>query len=159
MCRACRGEQTAAWQKKNRKAKSEYARERYRANPESGRESSRKWREQNPERAKEVQRLANAKRRDKRRMYQAVREGRLKSASMAPIHADTLEALRLSPCFACGSRERVEIDHIVPISRGGEHVDGNLMALCKRCNGSKNSLTYDEWKASARPRAVALFHP
>jgi hypothetical protein len=32
-----------------------------------------------------------------------------------------------------------EVDHIVPISRGGRHVYENLQCACRKCNGSKGS--------------------
>ena len=45
-------------------------------------------------------------------------------------------------CVMCESSGRVasatEIDHVVPVSRGGETWDdGNLQALCKPCHSSK----------------------
>ena len=38
-----------------------------------------------------------------------------------------------------------EVDHIVPLSRGGLHEYGNLQCLCKRCNLSKGSKLMSEW--------------
>ncbi len=40
-------------------------------------------------------------------------------------------------CLACPSKDKLEIDHIVPISRGGENKIGNLQTLCKSCNSRK----------------------
>ena len=40
-------------------------------------------------------------------------------------------------CRRCGSVRNLEIDHIVPLSRGGNSEDCNLQALCRRCNRSK----------------------
>lgn len=40
-------------------------------------------------------------------------------------------------CVRCGSEERVEFDHIVPISRGGTHQPSNLRLLCKSCRQIK----------------------
>ena len=47
-------------------------------------------------------------------------------------------------CAYCGAsaREdgvRLHIDHVVPISRGGEDVAGNVLICCKPCNLSKGS--------------------
>lgn len=44
-------------------------------------------------------------------------------------------------CAACGSAENIEIDHIVPISRGGTGDDSNLQALCRKCNRKKRTRT------------------
>ena len=41
-------------------------------------------------------------------------------------------------CVYCGSENDLEIDHIVPLARGGENELGNLQTLCKPCNTIKN---------------------
>jgi 5-methylcytosine-specific restriction endonuclease McrA len=40
------------------------------------------------------------------------------------------------------------IDHIVPISRGGDHWPANIQLLCSSCNTSKHEKTMDEWIAA-----------
>lgn len=42
-------------------------------------------------------------------------------------------------CARCGSRERLEYDHIVPISRGGSNTARNIELLCEKCNRSKSN--------------------
>jgi len=42
-------------------------------------------------------------------------------------------------CARCGSRERLEYDHIVPISRGGSNTARNIELLCEQCNRSKSN--------------------
>lgn len=37
-------------------------------------------------------------------------------------------------CNYCGSVHNLEIDHITPISKGGNSTDDNLQVLCKTCN-------------------------
>lgn len=41
-------------------------------------------------------------------------------------------------CVACGGNDRLEIDHIVPISRGGRTEMSNLQTLCFPCNRGKS---------------------
>lgn len=38
-----------------------------------------------------------------------------------------------------------EIDHIIPLFRGGEHIADNLAASCKSCNSSRRTKLVEEW--------------
>ncbi len=40
-------------------------------------------------------------------------------------------------CQHCGARRFLEVDHIIPESRGGEMVVENLQTLCRPCNLKK----------------------
>ena len=43
-------------------------------------------------------------------------------------------------CAYCGRRmERLTIDHVVPISRGGWHFSGNIVPSCRSCNPRKGN--------------------
>ena len=42
-------------------------------------------------------------------------------------------------CARCGSRENLEFDHIVPISKGGSNTTRNIELLCEKCNRSKGN--------------------
>ena len=42
-------------------------------------------------------------------------------------------------CRLCGSGDRLELDHIVPFSRGGKHDESNFQTLCKPCNRKKGA--------------------
>lgn len=43
-------------------------------------------------------------------------------------------------CVKCGSRSNLEIDHIIPISKGGKTEFSNLQTLCKNCNQKKSNV-------------------
>ena len=40
-------------------------------------------------------------------------------------------------CQYCGSKEFLEIDHIIPLSKGGNNEEENLVTSCHRCNHLK----------------------
>lgn len=42
-------------------------------------------------------------------------------------------------CARCGSRQDLEFDHIVPVSRGGSNTTRNIELLCEKCNRGKGS--------------------
>ena len=41
-------------------------------------------------------------------------------------------------CVRCGGRERLEFDHIIPVSRGGGNTERNIELLCETCNRAKS---------------------
>jgi 5-methylcytosine-specific restriction endonuclease McrA len=43
-------------------------------------------------------------------------------------------------CSVCSSKKNLEIDHIIPVSRGGTDDFNNLQLLCSRCNLEKSNM-------------------
>jgi len=42
-------------------------------------------------------------------------------------------------CATCGATDDLQIDHIVPVRKGGPNVEFNLQVLCAPCNQSKGA--------------------
>jgi hypothetical protein len=50
-------------------------------------------------------------------------------------------------CVYCNAKEKITVDHVVPVSRGGVHALRNLVPACAKCNSSKrNKILFLEWQ-------------
>lgn len=133
-----------------------WARERRAKDPTSHRESSRKWaannkdivramlkrwKAANPERVKALAIAGTNTRRAR------------KIANGGSFTAADIEALfdrQAGKCADCGSTDRLEIDHRLPILLGGSSDPSNLQLLCLPCNRSKGSKHPDEWYRASK---------
>jgi 5-methylcytosine-specific restriction endonuclease McrA len=50
-------------------------------------------------------------------------------------------------CAYCRIADGNEIDHVVPLARGGRHEIANILPACRACNASKGTKLLDEWQA------------
>lgn len=47
-------------------------------------------------------------------------------------------------CQYCGDRNKISLDHVLPLSRGGKDTWENLVTACFPCNNKKGNRTPDE---------------
>ncbi len=62
-------------------------------------------------------------------------------------------------CVWCGCDLRqaeIEIDHLIPISKGGKHVQGNLILTCQKCNRQKSDAMPWEFRAWLQRNSYSL---
>ena len=59
-------------------------------------------------------------------------------------------------CVYCGGRDRLSMDHVVPVSGGGDHGPWNLVPACRSCNSSKSNHDLEVWCARKRIDIVAV---
>lgn len=105
---------------------------------EKRRNKAKEWRSNNPE--------ANS-------VYRQRRRARMKNAKGDHSSNDIkhLYEQQEGKCGYCGIsiywvvKRDVQIDHVVPISRGGSNSADNLVICCGICNASKHNKTLDEW--------------
>lgn len=102
----------------------EYAKE----HPDIKIKSVRKWQKNNPEKV-----LAIFKRREMRKRNVEINDLTIEQWEEIKIQFNYL-------CAYCGrSGFKLTMDHISPISRGGNHTVNNLVPACRSCNASKGS--------------------
>jgi 5-methylcytosine-specific restriction endonuclease McrA len=111
-------------------------RQKYAADPRVWLDYYKKWRERNLERARAYVRVACHKR-------------RLASGGTHFTFAEWEALLKQyeGRCAYCGSTERIEADHRIPICRGGSNDIGNILPACRSCNRRKHRKTEDEFRA------------
>jgi hypothetical protein len=73
--------------------------------------------------------------RDQTRVRVAKHRAKSKVADLYPKVVEFYGGL----CAYCGVSPGVEMDHVIPTSRGGTHEIGNLVPACKPCNSSKKN--------------------
>lgn len=132
-----------------------------------------RWKQKNPERRKEINKKSKDKPENKQKRAEHMRAYRLKNpdayrnwvqnnpekananwnrrrkklkeGGIFAITNKEMTRLYESACFYCGGKQNIQVDHILPVSRGGRHSIGNLISACKPCNMSKGSKTNMEW--------------
>lgn len=135
-------ERSRAWYSENKQRAHERRVRFYRENKKRAVEYTRQWRKDNPQMAR-----ANDKRHVHRRRLWKEASGHFK------ITSREIADLYSSPCVYCGSLTNIEMDHVVPLSRGGRHSIGNLVPACQSCNRSKSGYLITEWRKRKSPEA------
>lgn len=121
-----------------------------RANPDKARAEVRNWRAKNPEKLKASQRKSRLAGKERRAVTQAQRQARRKLAGGRGVSLQAwreLVASSLGVCAYCNKRRPLTMDHIHPLSTGGEHDIDNIAAACASCNSSKRNMPLLVWLA------------
>ena len=112
------------------------------ANPEiAARSSASAWAKRNPERHR-----ANSAKWSKANGWystQAVNERRARKrgaeGAYSRLDIDGLRQAQRNRCAHCYETGQLEVDHIVPLARGGTNWPSNLQLLCRSCNARKGT--------------------
>lgn len=114
------------------------ARWHYRDRPDDYKVGARRWKADNAEKA----RVSAWNNKSRARTLPGVERG----------HVSYLDWCRLvhrhgGKCAYCGGwPEVLQMDHVVPLARGGRHSLGNVLPACERCNSSKGGALLAEWR-------------
>lgn len=135
--RTCKGK--AASRRRQADGRAQVAdRKRYPREAEHRREYARQYLKDHPEEMRAIRRN---------------RKSRVKAQRFAFTERDwkRLVARYRGCCAYCGEKsDRLQREHVIPISRGGRHSAGNILPACPRCNGSKKAKLLTEWRISGR---------
>jgi len=118
------------WRVNNLEQDKGYAKKYYQQNKEMISEKYKKWASEN----KNIVCAISSKRRARKR--NAPGNG-ISAKERADIFA------LYDHCLACGTKENLSLDHIVPLIAGGAHDISNAQVLCMPCNDGKGSKTID----------------
>ncbi|MDJ0713475.1 MAG: HNH endonuclease [Prochloraceae cyanobacterium] len=62
-------------------------------------------------------------------------------------------------CQYCGSRKKLTIDHVIPLSKGGKHSWENVVIACEPCNSRKGDRKPSEAGMLLTTQPKAPIHP
>lgn len=126
------------WYYKHRDLCIERTRQQYQSNIEYKKDWAKKYRETNKDKIKASKSAAKS-----------LRRARMAKAEGSHTKKDILELIYLQEyrCAYCGITlyDDYQVDHIMPISRGGANSPDNLCIACGDCNNSKKNKTPEEW--------------
>lgn len=71
--------------------------------------------------------------------YNHKRRSLLKNESFTKQEWEHLKELHKQKCALCKKKEKLTIDHIIPLSKGGSNLISNIQPLCKPCNSRKGN--------------------
>ncbi len=148
------------WRRENLEKAKEVSKQSRARNKQEVQRRTAEWREKNQDHVRqygENYRIENAERikewwkknKAKRITYKLIRKQR-EALAQGSFTSDEWEALCSfyeNCCLCCGKVAPLTVDHIVPISRGGDNTINNIQPLCGPCNSRKNAKTIDYRKA------------
>ena len=132
-------QQRQRWASKNRE-KSNAIKTKWRINNlEKSNECSKNWRINNPEKMNANGRKWRKENYEKWSLINRRNQYKRRLAIGRFTNEEWLRILKKhdNSCAQCGTKEKITIDHIIPISKGGANWANNLQPLCLHCNVKK----------------------
>lgn len=127
-CYGCKNENTKKWIAENREKKRDYDKEYIQKNRLKRNANNAKWCRENKEKLREKRRATKSSRRAAEGKYTVDDIKRMLESQQHECNI----------CFV-NIAEKYEIDHIVPLSKGGTSWPSNLQILCPTCNRRKGN--------------------
>jgi 5-methylcytosine-specific restriction endonuclease McrA len=133
----------------DRDRRREYEKEYRKANPERRSAIVKRSMDANKEHhnAKRREYLDSPRGRDRHRAHGQARRARERTAFVEHVSHSELYVEQVGRCHICGTRRylsQMELDHVIPIARGGLHQKDNCKMACVSCNRSKGAKLPEE---------------
>lgn len=162
-CKACKVAYLQKYRQENRERLVAFDKARHAANPEYRREQAKQWAKDNPERHRKLTKKWADNNRDKQRAaiaaWEKANPSKVKAIKMkrrarvmgaeGQFSAEEWDQLKLQTgnvCLSCGapeSEKTLTADHVIPLASGGSNRIDNIQPLCKVCNSTKGTRTFD----------------
>lgn len=142
-------EKMREWRLKNPEKVKENDRRYRQNNPEAAYASQLKWRLNNQEHLRELHQSYAKKNWESRYANKHRHQARSRGREVDLVLRKEIKRMYHSPCVYCGAKERITLDHLIPLSRGGNHTIGNLAPACRSCNarkGTKLPIEFKVWR-------------
>ena len=120
------------WAKKHPDRIKKFQKKSYDNNKQKIMERNKEWYKNNPDWA----RTKNANIRAKRKLA----EGYFSKSEW-----ENCKETFAQKCAYCDERTKLEIEHVVPLSKGGKHLRENIIPSCRMCNSSKGVSSLSDW--------------
>jgi len=144
----------AANYEKCRKRSREQSRQRRKENPQEGKEAQRRWRLNNIEKEQERQRQWYLNNYEKVRDKVHKRRARKQNNGPYMSLEEYKEWVKMQPktCYYCGvdCTNSYQVDHFIPLAKGGLHQAHNLVISCPTCNYRKFTKDPEEFMEQLR---------
>lgn len=145
-CQPCRRIARANYRQRHADSIKIQQSEQYQKNKDGRKAYAAAWKKANPEKAKLYNSISKKRNKEAIAANTRRRNAKRKANGVFLISRKELLKLGRGPCFYCKSQEKITVDHVVAVDRGGPDSIGNLVPACKSCNSRKRQLTIMEWR-------------
>jgi 5-methylcytosine-specific restriction endonuclease McrA len=147
-CKACRVLASMEYDRSNASRVSKRRKEWRRANRTRLTAKRREWVRNNPKRWQATVRRHYDRHPEQLVANQRRRYARARGATEGDFTAQDWKRLLEvygQTCAYCQSGQALHADHLMPLSRGGQHTLENIVPACRHCNSRKHAKTPLEW--------------
>ena len=149
-CRVCRAADGRTARGVNPEKHRAAKREHYAASPEKVCLASRNYRANNLDKTRVAKRIYRADNPEVGQLGNHRYRARMQENEVFLVTPKEIKAMLAKPCYLCSVAPSTDIEHIIPVSRGGRWAIGGLLGACKPCNSRKKDMLLVEYRQYQR---------